>query len=180
MGLLDKVMTASGEASCNYLNGDGVTIGKIALFKFRDKDDLPPGAENLGNQFRIDIDVIHSTQPCAGERKTVNDNFKQPGSALSRMRRACAVAKSAAEGRVCTEADQGLTRLEGEDDKAFNKRCSEEIKRLVGPTQPLVGTLVKIITTGGKNQTTGNPYTLFELVPLTAQDLEIPAVAAAL
>ena len=175
MGLLDSILNASGESTPNY-GKKGTYIGTLRRMRLRDPSE--PGANpDLKAGFRVDIDVIHCSRAekdfNRGDIATFTDPFKYPGTALARVRRAAANAKACKTGVPVSEADFGLVKGESESAEDFAKRVKAEVKRVLGHDAPCNGAIVKIIATEGKNQTTGKPYTLFDLEIPTEDDLKI-------
>ena len=175
MALLDSIMNATGESTPNY-GKQGTYIGRLRRMRLRDPAE-PGSNPELKPGFRVDVDVIHCSRVekdfNAGDIATFTDPFKFVGTALARVRRAAANAKSSKTGAQVSEADFGLSKGEGESDDAFASRVKGEIKRLLGPDQPCNGAVVKIVATEGKNQKTGSPYTLFDLEVPTEEDLRL-------
>lgn len=157
MGLLDQITKVQGNPTANYLRA-GRFVAKITRVSIR------PEEHELGFGFRMDIDILKSTNPefKTGDLATVNLNFKKyKNDALANMRRILtAAATSAGQGPgkngVCTEGD--VT-------KAL-------VEKLCGPEQPLVGAIVTVVATAKKNQTNGNTYTLYEVFVPSEQDIE--------
>jgi hypothetical protein len=174
MSLLDTIMTANGDSSANYAmpGRHVVRLNRLTL-----RDPTAPGAiQGLPAGFKFDGEVLAVSYSEPGKEVgsvlTFTDPFKQQQSALARIRRLLAAAKTAKTGKVCLEANLGLEQAPGEADGVFGERIKDEVKRLLGPTSPLSGAIVTVVVTGGKNQKTGGAYSLFEVFPPTEADLK--------
>lgn len=175
MSLIDSVMTANGDANYAYGKG-GRHVIRVARITLRE-----PSGQMLKPGFSVDGELLYSNRADfnpevdGGNKRGAivrfNDPFKFPDQALARVRRTVRAAKEAKEGTPVSEATLGLEQVEGEDPKAFAARIGAELKRLLGPDQPLAGALLTIVATEGKNKTTGTPYTLFEPQVPTEEDL---------
>lgn len=175
MSLIDQVMTANGDA--NYAYGkQGRHVIRIVRITLRE-----PGGQILKPGFSVDGELLWSDRSDfapgvegGNKRGSVirfNDPFRFPEQTLARARRTIHKAKMAKEGREIAEATLGLEKVDGEDDKAFAARVSAEVKRLLGPDQPLVGALLTVTAVERKNKQTGATYTLFEPMTPTEEDL---------
>lgn len=178
MGLLDRILTANGDSSNQYAKG-GRHLVRLTRAYLRDPSE-DTSVQKMGGGF--DGVIVNSTrtddQHAKGNSIRVNDGFKYPESALARMRRGIASCATSKTGKAINEVSFGLTKNDGEDDKAFNLRIVAEVKRLFGSEQPCKGALVVFECTerqnqSGKKDDKGNPstYTLFEVVVPTQEDL---------
>jgi hypothetical protein len=183
MGLLDKIATADGSGSANYLKA-GRHVGRLRLIQLRDPSEATGAAADLKPGFKSDIEILGSNRadfgsdaPGAfrrGDVGRVTDPFKYPSSALSRVRRLLAAAVTANTGVQATEGALDLVKGEGESDKDFLARYSARCKELLGPNQPLNGTIITFEVVERPNQSSpGKTYTLFEAVVPTADDLKM-------
>lgn len=176
MSLLDAVMTASGDANFAYGRA-GRHVCRLSRITLRE-----PSQQMLKPGFSIDVELLHSdrldfSQEVEGGNKRgsivrFNDPFRYPESALARVRRTLRVAKASKTGSSIDEATLGVARAESDDDKAFAQKISAEVKRLLGSEQPLSGAVITVVATEGKNKQTGAPYTIFEPVFPTEDDLK--------
>jgi len=172
MGLLDTIMTAQGDSTANW-GRPGRYVIRLASMRLRDMSE--PGANlDLGNGFRFSGEVLHCNNGVhnKGDLVSFNDPMRFISSAMAKVRKLLVVAKSSKEGKAISEATLGLEQKAGEDDAAFAARIKAEAKRLVGPEQPLTGAIVTVIVTGGTNKTTGKPYSLFDAIQTTEDDLK--------
>jgi hypothetical protein len=184
MSLLDRVMSANGQSNAAYLRG-GRHVIRVHRLELNEPN---PAQGIMKPSFKCDGELLFSDRASfASEQSTegddgkpankkgmivrANDPFKYPDSALARVRRFLVAAKAAATGKEVNEATMGLEAGADESESAFASRVSAEVKRLLGPDQPLKGAVLTIVGTEGKNQKTGTPYTLFEPCIPTREDL---------
>lgn len=172
MGLLDMVMSAQGDGAANY-GQEGRHVLRLNTIRLRDPS-APGGNAALPPGFRFDGEVLASNRDLhvKGDVITFTDPFKFPQSALARIRRLLSAAKTAKTGSECSESTLGLVAKEGESEKDFSVRIRNEVERLLGSDQPLNGAVITVIATKGSNKSTGKPYTLFEVVVPTEEDIK--------
>ena len=173
MGLMDKVMTSNGGTSNPYGRA-GFHIIRVERITVRE------ATADLKAAFMVDGRVLFTDRE-GGEYKTgsvirFQDPCRYPDRTAALIRRVVHAGKKslfAMQGKTdkIDEMDLGLTRKEGESDDAFAARVGAEANRLVGPDQPLVGSILVINATEKKNRNTGAPYTLFEPAVPAKDDL---------
>lgn len=155
MGLLDGIKTATGNANANYLKS-GRTVGRIMRVTAR------PFDHEAGPGFRVDLEVLKtsSAEHQPGDIVAATVGFKYKNEALSNVRRILAAAATAAgigKGKdgVCSEAE-----------------AADRADELVGTDQPLADAIVAVVGIEKKNQKTGTPYTLYEVVVPNDSDMD--------
>jgi hypothetical protein len=181
MSLFNQIMTAQGDSSAAYLKG-GRHVGKIARTELRDPSTATGTKAEMKPGFKFDIEILASNRADfgtdnegafkKGDIGRATDPFRFPKQALARVRKLVSVALTSQTGSAVDEATLGLVRNDGEDDKAFAKRYADHVENLInGTDQPLTGAVVTVIITEGKNKETGKPYSLFDVVLPTKDDL---------
>jgi hypothetical protein len=173
MGLLDMVMTAQGDGGSPNYGRPGRYVVRLGTMRLRDMSE--PGANPaLGNGFRFDGEVLacNNGEHRKGDVVTFTDPFRYPQNSLQKVRKLLQVAKQSKSGKPVTEATLGLELNDGESEASFAERVKAEVKRLLGPTQPVSGAIVTVLVTGGVNKTTQKPYSLFDAIAPNEDDLK--------
>ena len=181
MGLLDRIMSSTdGGGNFAYLQGTRDGTRNVCRVIRMQLDDPTTNDKVTKPAFKVDVEVLASTHPsfgtaafAKGSVARVNPPSKFVDSLLACARRFILAASTSKMGEDL-DAALGLKQNDGESDKAFALRVGDEYGKLVGPQQPLAGSIITIISTvkGDPNQ---KGYTLYEALVPTTEDLKLLA-----